>query len=267
MTARVLICSLLVGCSLMSVPDARPVSASGGEILAAYHGLDELPWFALFPCEAWVGGQDGMPITFSVRIDPDTLDPEDFRVLTATGDSVIPTCATLRPATESLEQRTVLLAGEFGSSDSPPVAVEVTGFLMDQRGAALTGARTDRITPLSAGPSLVLAERFSPATPAFEGECPADTQQIIQLVWDGGVSGPGASALSDAQRAGVHVTLSDGAVIEPLALGDDDPDNFVLACLATDTPASAVLVEAGLFYDPADDPNLETDAPVLFGHR
>ena len=82
-----------------------------------------------FPCEAWVGSQDGMPITFSVRIDPDTLDPEDFRVVTATGDSVIPTCATLRPATESLEQRTVLLAGEFARAIALLLPSTSPGFL------------------------------------------------------------------------------------------------------------------------------------------
>jgi len=264
---RFLLLALCISCSTLDVPPAQEYSASSGQILAAYYGLDELPMVAVLPCEAWVSGQNGMPVTFSVRIDDDSMSVNDFTVTSGDGRAVTPTCATLRPATESLERRTVLLAGDFGTPDQPPQAVEVTGHLLDENGESLTGVRTEQITPLAAGPSLVLAERYSPATPEFAGDCPELTQQIVQLVWDGGVTGPQGADLGDAQRQGVHVTLTDQTVVQPLALSDDDPDNFVLACLASNSPAVSVRVDADLFHDPGDDANAETQARVDFGHR
>jgi hypothetical protein len=257
----------LIGCSTLDVPTPIDYPTSDGVLLSAYYGLDELPWLAVLPCEAFVGGDDGMPVTFSVRIDDDSLSVDSFAVTTGSGVLVTPKCATLRPATEALERRTVLLAGNFGTPDNPPRGVEVTGFLLDESGALLTGLSTETIIPLASGPSLVLAERYSPATPEFRGECPSETRQIVQLIWDGGVSGPDGADLGLAQREGVHVTLEDQTVIQPVALADDDPDNFVLACLDSATPAQSVRIDEGLFHDPGDDPNPATQTPVVFGHR
>ena len=48
-------------------------------------------------------------------------------------------------------------------------------------------------------PALALVERFDPGTAGFEGECPAGAQ-IVQLTWEGGVSGPGNGCQSDRDR-------------------------------------------------------------------
>ena len=68
-----------------------------------------------------------MPLVFSVQIDADSVSPSAFAVLTSEGTRVTPLCATLRPALESLEQRTVLLVGEFSPGDAAPARVEVVG--------------------------------------------------------------------------------------------------------------------------------------------
>ena len=107
-------------------------------------------------------------------------------------------------------------------------------------------------------------ERFDPGSAGFEGECPADAQ-ILQLTWEGGVSGPGGSPLGDAQRTRIEVTLEGGAVVIPAALGDDDPDNHVVACVDDSRPATSVSVAADSFYDPGDDANPATDAAVIAG--
>ena len=143
--------------------------------------------------------------------------------------------------------------------------MEVTGPLLTLNGEPLLGLSTEDITPLEDGPRIVLAERFAPDTNGLAGECPNGTAQVIQLTWEGGVTGPGNAALGEEQRLGTLMLLEDGATVNPLALVDDDPDNHVLACLAEDSPAQLVEVHAGLFHDPGDDANPATQVVVIDG--
>ncbi|MEM6929886.1 MAG: hypothetical protein AAF602_23315 [Myxococcota bacterium] len=250
-------------------PTEAPVTgdapSSSARILSAYYGLDQLPPRVARICGLAGVRRDGMPVTFSVKLRADSIAPEDFAVTTAEGASVTPVCATLAPADEPLENRTILLAGTFGTPETPPTGVEVVGSLRDVTGATVQGLRTTTIVPLDAGPSLVLAERFGPATPGLTGECPPDTQQVVQLTWQGGVTGPRGAALGEAQRQAVSVTLDDGTTVTPVALADDDPDNFVHACLDVGAPARSVAVAAGHFHDPGDDANPATQTEVIDG--
>lgn len=234
-------------------------------ILSAYHGLDELPPGVALICGAGSIGEDGLPVVFSVQLDEDSVTPASFAVETNGGERVTPLCATLQPAVETLERRTVLLAGPFGTSEAPPRAVEVAGAVLDVAGASVEDLRTEDITLLEAGPSLVLAERFDPDTPGLAGECPEETLQVVQLTWEGGVSGPDGAALAEAQRTAVSFTLDNGDMAAPIALADDDPDNHVLACLDEASPAQSVTVSAGTFHDPGDDANPETTIEVTHG--
>ncbi len=204
-----------------------------------------------------------MPLTFSVQLDDETLSPGAFAVETSTGELVTPSCATLRPADELLERRTVLLTGSFGTAALPPQSVEIVGQLQDVSGNSLHGLRIENITALESGPSLVFAERFSPGVTGLKGECPEETQQAVLLTWEGGVSGPGGADLAEPQRLGISVRLENGMLVQPIALGDDDPDNYVVACLGHLSPARVVSVEAGLFHDPGDYPNTETSINIL----
>ena len=246
--------------------DAPNLDATGDEgprILEFYYGLDMLPAIANLLCmNMVVAGQDGAPVTFSVQLDGASIAPSDFIVETATGERVTPDCATLRPAVEALELRTVLLIGTFGTADSQPRAVEVVGVLQELNGAEFGGLRFEDVTPLEAGPDLVLAERYLPDNPGIGGECPPDSAQVVQLVWGGGVSGPAGTALEEPQRLGVSIQLEDGTTVQPTALVDDDPDNFVIACLDASSPAVEASVAPGLFHDPRDDANPATTVTV-----
>ena len=234
-----------------------------GLILSVFHGLDPIPPRATALCGMPpVTGQDGMPVTFSVRIDGDTVSPAAFAVETSAGKTVTPLCATLRPAVEPLERRTVLLIGPFSPDDSVPVSVEIVGPLEDVEGRSLFGSRGEVVTALEAGPSLVLAERLAPGVSGLDGECPEETAQAVLLTWEGGVSGPRGADLAEAQRTAVSVLLQNGDAVHPLSLGDDDPDNHVVACLAESSPATSVRVAAGFFHDPRDDANPETSIEV-----
>ncbi|MBQ13812.1 MAG: hypothetical protein CMQ17_05365 [Gammaproteobacteria bacterium] len=210
-----------------------------------------------------VGGQDGMPVTFSVQINSETVFPTAFAVETSSGEFVTPVCATLRPAMELLEQRTVLLIGPFSPEDSLPLSVEIVEQLEDIEGNSLLGLRGEKVTPLAAGPSLVFAERFGPSASGLEGECPEETAQAVLLTWEGGVTGPQGADLAEAQRTAMSVLLENGDRVHPLILGDDDPDNHVIACLAETSPAVSVSVIAGFFHDPGDDANPATSVDVI----
>ena len=217
-------------------------------ILSAYHGLDPLPPRATRLCGLPpAGGQDGMPVIFSVQINGDTVSPAAFAVEISSGEIVTPLCATLRPALESLEQRTVLLIGPFSPEDSLPVSVEIVEQLEDVDGNSLLGLRGEKVTALAAGPSLVFAERFAPNNSGLEGECPEQT----------------GADLAEAQRTAVSVLLDNGNSVNPLSLADDDPDNHVIACIAETSPAVSVNVVAGFFHDPGDDANPETRINVI----
>ena len=231
-------------------------------ILSAYYGLDQLPFAASILCGFNVAGDDGMPVVFSTQLQVDSVVPESFLVIRSDGESVVPNCATLNPANEPLELRTVLLTGNFSTFGETPLRVEVTGPLLTFDGNSLFGVSTEDITPLEDGPRVVLAERFAPDTNGLAGECPDDTTQVVQLTWEGGVTGPASARLGDDQRLGTWVLLEDGAKVNPIALVDDDPDNHVLACLAEDSPAQSVEVHAGLFHDPGDVANPATQVEV-----
>ncbi|MGB1559099.1 MAG: hypothetical protein ACPG9Q_01390 [Candidatus Thalassarchaeaceae archaeon] len=245
-----------------TIASLQSADLSNASILSAYHGLDQLPPVASVLCGFNVAGDDGMPVVFSTQLQVDSVVPESFLVIRSDGESVVPNCATLHPADEPLEQRTVLLTGDFGTYGESPLRVEVTGPLLTFDGESLQGLSTEDITPLEDGPRVVLAERFAPDTNGLAGECPNGTAQVVQLTWEGGVTGPANAALGEDQRLGTWVLLEDGATVNPLALVDDDPDNHVLACVAEDSPAQWVVVHAGLFHDPGDIANPATHAEV-----
>jgi len=158
--------------------------------------------------------------------------------------------------------RTVLLIGPFGTEEFPPVGVEVVQQLEDIDGNSLLGLKTRNITALASGPSLIFAESFSPDTPGLENECPDETRQAVLLTWEGGVTAPQSADLAEPQRMGVAVELSNGERVNPIFLGDDDPDNHVIACMAESSRAVSVNVDAGLFFDPGDDGNPATSVGV-----
>lgn len=239
-------------------------SDTDARILSIYHGLDPLPPGATRLCGLPpAAGQDGMPVVFSVQINAESISPSALAVETSTGEIVTPLCATLRPAIEPLEQRTVLLIGAFSQGDSLPVSVEIVGPLEDIDGNSLLGLKGEQVTALEDGPGLVLAERFSPDDSGLAGECPEQTAQAIQLTWQGGVTGPMGADLEEAQRLAISVDLENGERVHPLLLGDDDPDNHVIACIAESSPAISVAAEAGYFHDPGDDSNPETRVNVV----
>ncbi|MEL6615975.1 MAG: hypothetical protein AAFQ43_09565 [Bacteroidota bacterium] len=186
------------------------------------------------------------------------MEAEDFTVVTQSGERKTPACATLRPANEASEGHTVLLIGDLGSVQNPPIRVEATGAVELEAGGTAQGLMVD-VTPLEAGPTLVLAIAYDAG--AIESDCPDETQQIVQVTWAGGVQ-PADGETPEAHRTMYRVTTADGEV-SALALGDlGDQDNYVHLCLGTDSWSESVIARAGVLVDPRGDLNPETTVDV-----
>ena len=241
-------------------------------LLSAFFGLDnDLPFIANILCLGALK-KDGMPVVLSHTIHPDSLETEQFQVVTRSGEVSTPKCVTLRPADDSGEHRTVLLIGEFGDApDDPPVSVQVLAdlFSLGIPSVNFKGATTD-ITPLAAGPSMVLAEVVAQnewADKRRGTNCPENIQQVIRTTWDGGVRLPSGDEPGDTERQLYRVTVKrgDGSSdeIKPVALAElGDGDNNHFLCLDTADPAVSISFPAGHLVDPNQDLNPDTQIRV-----
>lgn len=239
-------------------------------VLGAYFGDSVLPQAANLLCapQPAVEGFGGMPIVFSAQIDEYSLDPADFRVKVS-GQSgwVTPVCATLRPAVDPSELRTVLLVGEFGlGGANRPVAIRVVGDVLTTDGESLQGLFTRRVSATDVGPQLLLAERVAPG----ESDCPADTTAVVKLTFSGGPTGPNGAPL-DADNTAIEaiqvVGIAGGqrTVLSPFALGDLDNDNHIDACLGSEVDAltlQRVAVDSQVFFGPQNGPNRAAAVPI-----
>lgn len=238
------------------------------EILDVFFGLDDaLPLGAAFLCPR-APEQDGIPVTFSRRVAATYPSADSFRITTRSGASRTPLCATVRPANDASEHHTVLLIGQLGSgTEDPPVKLEIVGSVPLEDGGDALGLVSTHVTPLAAGPSLLIGLSYAPGELSGTS-CPAPaTKQIVQVTWSGGVSAVGGGELGDAQRVRMHVTVTEPGAqsreLVPFALADlGDNDNYVQLCLDDSAPAVSVRVEAGTCADPRGDPNDDTSVPV-----
>ena len=123
-----------------------PVKDSSPTLLSAFFGLDNALPFAVNLLCFGGAGDDGMPVVFSHRISSDSVRPEQFQITTRSGQLTTPECATLRPAGDPGERRTVLLIGEFGNADTdPPEVVTIVEDLLSDTARRLI-SRVNRST-------------------------------------------------------------------------------------------------------------------------
>ena len=244
-----------------SAEDGSTTKDGGAEsvhILTAFFGLDNGVPGQAFGCGLF-GLQDGMPIVLDRRIPlPALLDPSVFVVHRASGAESPVGCATLVPADEAEERRTILLVGEFASDADPPVGVEIVGTLLTDDGVDAKGALVETVIPLAAGPSIVLAEHYliSELPTGGTDECPADTDHIIKITWEGGVSGPEGADLDESHRLGTTVEYASGEVRVATLLADAfDNDNHVEFCMSAPGEPIAITAGSGLYEDPNGDLN------------
>ena len=274
---------VLAAASLAAAPcssqEPRLTVTTPARLLSAFYGLDNGLGVGINRICPGASGQDGMPVVLSHTIDPDTLQREDFRVLTRSGAERTPYCVTLAPARDPGELRTVLLIGELGdAANDPPVKVLVSDDLLSDRmtGRSVNFRGTEtHVIPLDAGPTLVLAEVVPEDEWSMSGRgsaCSAGARQVVRATWTGGVRLPNGDDPGDAERALYRVTVErpDGSrdEIAPAALAElGDSDNNHLLCLGTADRAVSVAFPAGHLVDPNRDLNPDTEVAVAAASR
>jgi len=243
-------------------------------IFTALFGLDNaLPHRAkaLHPSAS---GQDGMPLVFSLEIDPESIDGSDFRVLKADGSEGVVDGAALRPATEPFELRTILLVGELGTyPGNEPVRIEIVGDLMSRTGVNFKGQSVE-VIPLEDGPILSYAEYFDIRDENYPYntkkrccDCPREiTTQVVKAVWAGGVHFDDNVTTDEVAKAWTVTLVQAGDTIQakPFLLADlNDNDNNLDLCLTEAGTPIRLHVEAHTAMDPRDDYNPYTKVPIV----
>ena len=280
LAATICISALLVSCSVFTpkilesdkVPEVDKTRES--KIFTAFFGLDNGLTRRANLIYKNAKGKDGMPLVFSHEIDPKTLDAAHFLVTTQNGTVHTVEAASLLPANEEFELRTVLLIGEYGNHpDNPPVSVEVTGDLMARAGQNFKGQKVT-VIPLEEGPVLSYAEYFIideeyPYVKRGRGcDCPkAETKMVVKVVWSGGVRALNGKDLGDKELKDFTVTLvndSDTIQVKPFKLADlGDNDNNIDLCLQQPGIPIHVQVNENIAIDPRGDKNPKTQMEVV----
>jgi hypothetical protein len=218
--------------------------------------------------------KDEMSLVFSHELEPETLEGTDFAITTKNGTVHMVEAASLLPANEEFELRTVVLIGEYGNHpDNPPVSVEVVGDLMARTGQNFKGKSVE-VIPLSKGPILSYAEYFIinedyPYVKKGAGcDCPREkTSSVVKAVWTGGVRAVNGKELGDNEREAFEVVVvqgSDTITLTPFQLADlADNDNNIDLCLSESGIPVKVIVKENIAIDPRDDPNPRTEIEVV----
>ena len=253
----------------------RVQSQNSDAIASAFFGVDNaLPFATNFLLCRGAFGMDGMPVNFNFPINASGLSASDFEVVDSQGNISIPICATLAPANENGENRTVLLVGEFGTAvTNPPVEVRIVGDLFTTSVISgesacsevlnLNGLSTTNVVPLNDGPSLFFAQQIEGSV----NECTVGNQ-TIQVAWNGGVvpfiAGDNEN---DLFQYYVGYSESSGVLIPhvPIAIADiNDNDNFHQLCFSTTDKIVKISMMANTVEDPNQDPNLSSEIDVSY---
>jgi hypothetical protein len=249
--------------------DASSPKTASPALLSAFFGLDNALPFAVNLLCFGASGDDGMPVVLSHRISSDSLRPEQFQITTRSGQLKTPECASLRPAGDPGERRTVLLIGEFGNADTDPpeVVTIVEDLLSDTTAPVNFNGQSVQVTPLIEGPSMVMAESLSQDDWTVDRrgtQCPSEgVRQIIRVTWNGGVRLANGDEPGDTETHLYSVTMEPeqgtSYITHPIAIAElGDNDNHHFLCLDTNDKASAVSFPSGHFIDPNRDLNPDT---------
>ena len=245
--------------------------SSAPQALDAFFGLDDaLPIASIFLCSQ-APGKDGMPITFTHSLNHDDVTPDKFRVITASGAKLMPECATLAPAVDGNESKTVLLIGDLGNEQvkpiDPPRKVLVVGDLFtakDQPGGPqnLMGAELEVVSLFDfvryAYAEVIPEEKWGQSVPA--GAPSGAPIWMVQTTWQGGISPINGDTTGETERQFQRIGMAqdDGKItpVVPFAITDiGDPDNHHELWVAGPGVPLWVEMDPEIVQDPRGDPN------------
>lgn len=204
---------------------------------------------------------DAIVVVFDREVDAVSLVPQAFLVVEADGTRVLASEAVLAPASESDENRSVTLWGDFGDpKQNPPTDVIVIGTIYAEDGAPLTGASA-KVERWDLGTRAVSAETLAPNP----SRCPA-ARQVLRTYWSDEIRGVEADDL-----ARVEIAMGQGAARAPVGFddhagdGDAIDDNVLDLCVDVDAPMLELRIPAGTFLDVAGHPSATVSLPVRDG--
>ena len=261
------------------------------KILTAFYGIDNyLPITVYCP---GAGAVDGLVIVFSHQIDVSTLDASDFQVISFDSTTYVPDCALLTPAGESNELSTVLLVGEFGTTQiNEPVRVNIVSDLFTLPVNSLDFSRClsnqnyngyyiDSVISLASGPVISYASKLDlsnaqlglpnssgPPGNSIGGGCPIGTQQVVQVAWSGGIT-PFINGMPEVDLKNYYTIWLDSSGFQipymPASIADlNDNDNYHDLCINASYTPIKVDFAAGFVKDPNGDPNSFTECQLTF---
>ena len=245
--------------------------SSAPQALDAFFGLDDaLPRASILLCFQ-APGMDGMPITFTHSLNHDDVTPEKFRVITASGAKLMVECATLAPAVDGNENKTVLLIGDLGNEQvkpiDPPRKVLVVGDLFtakDQPGGPqnLMGAELEVVSLFDfvryAYAEVIPEEKWGQSVPA--GAPAGAPIWMVQTTWQGGITPINGDTTGETERQFQRIGMAqdDGKVtpVVPFAITDiGDADNHHELWVAGSGVPLWVEMDSEIVQDPRGDPN------------
>lgn len=221
-------------------PRIDPPKTGGATILSAQFSRD----MAVDHTSA-----DAIVLVFDREIDPVSLAGRAFMIVLSDGARMRASAASLGPANERDENRTVTLWGELGTPGGPePVEVVIIERIWDEEGGGLLGASA-KVTPHGTPPRLVAVHPHV-ATADDDNACRG---QRIRTYWSDLVT-PRITDLG----AALQVELADGRAVPPTELddvldngSDTVDDNVVDVCLDAALVPRVVRIAAGSFVTPA----------------
>lgn len=214
---------------------------------------------------------DRLVLVFREQLDASSVDPRAFAIARGDGRRVRPVRAVLAPADEGDENRSLTLFGNFGSAETPPVAVHVIGSLRAESGADLRGLDADISGPEQPD-RVVLVERLD----AQPGRCPG-AQQVVRAYWSDRL-GPSEAALLEQ----IELRFADGTKAAPVELDDQrmheleqgrpgevpavllgrEDDNVLDLCVAQQAAVIHLHVAAGALRDAGGTPSAAVDVEL-----
>ncbi len=193
-----------------------------------------------------LGGKDGLLLVFDVEIDAAALSPLAFIVTREGSSPARPEQAILAPASEDDENRTVLLVGELGDAEHPPIHVAVLGPLFAEDGRPLLGLGA-AVLAFATAPRVVATEVLAAAPGRCEGAA-----QVLRTYWSTELRGVEPE---DLER--VRVQAGEAAPAAPLGFDDHatehaeaGQDNVLDLCIGDTAPPRQLWIEAGALLDP-----------------
>jgi hypothetical protein len=234
-------------------PPVEPVSVTGPlpTILSAHLARIDDPE---------LGGKDGLVVVFDTEIDAAALRARAFAIMQVDREPAAPEQATLAPASEDDENRTVLLVGELAdaATGAEPTHVAVVGPLWAEDGRSLKGVGAP-VEPFAAGPRMVATEVLAPGPGRCEG-----AGQVLRTYWSDELRG-----VENDDLARVRIAAGKAAPVSPGRFDDHasehaeaGQDNVLELCIEDPAPPRRVSIEAGAFRGPAGHPSAAVDRAI-----